>query len=36
MFFLLKGLATVRAIDEVRMKRIALGGAQFAVEIGGE
>jgi hypothetical protein len=35
-FFLLKGLAAVRAVDEVRMKRIAFRGAQLAVEIGGE
>ena len=35
-FFLLKGLAAVRAVDEVRMERVAFGGAQLAVEIGGE
>jgi hypothetical protein len=35
-FFLLKGLAAVRAFDEVRMERIAFGGTQLAVEIGGE
>ena len=35
-FFLLKGLAAVRAVDEVRMKRIAFRGAQLTVEIGGQ
>ena len=35
-FFLLEGLATVRAVDEMRVKRIAFRCAQFAVEIGGE
>ena len=34
--FLLKGLAAVRAVEEMRMKRVAFGGAQLAVEIGGE
>jgi hypothetical protein len=35
-FFLLKGLAAVRAIDEMRMERVAFGVAQLAVEIGGK
>ncbi len=35
-FFLLKGLAAVRAVDEMRMERVAFGGAQLAMEIGGE
>jgi hypothetical protein len=35
-FFLLKGLAAVRAVDEVRMKRVAFGGAELAMQIGGE
>ena len=34
--FFLKGLAAVRAVDEMRMERLAFGSAQFAVEIGGE
>jgi hypothetical protein len=35
-FFLLKGLAAARAVDEVRVERVAFGVAQLAVEIGGE
>ena len=35
-FFLLKGLAAFRAVEEMRMERVAFGGAQLAVEIGGE
>jgi hypothetical protein len=35
-FFLLEGLAAVRAVDKVRVERIAFGVAQLAMEIGGE
>ena len=35
-FFLLEGLAAVRAVEEMRVERVAFGGAQLAMEIGGE